>query len=217
MFIVTFWNLFRSFSVVSWFIFKCSVILHSKLVKHWWIAWHGGNYTNTYSCLLRGHLAGAPNVNFRKISVRKTIWDLEFSGAFFLAEMFEKVSFNPYNFRINRLSANVNFRKISVRKTIWDLEFSGAFFLAEMFEKVSFNPYNFRINRLSANVNFRKISVRKTIWDLEFSGAFFLAEMFEKVSFNPYNFRITRLSAGKSEQMKNFQGIKILLYLLFKY
>ena len=86
-----------------------------------------------------------------------------------------------------------------------------------MFEKVSFNPYNFPINRLSANVNFRKISVRKTIWDLEFSGAFFLAEMFEKVSFNPYNFRITRLSAGKSEQMKYFQGIKILLYLLFKY
>ena len=44
-----------------------------------------------------------------------------------------------------------------------------------------------------------------------------MAEMFEKVSFNPYNFRITRLSAGKSEQMKYFQGIKILLYLLFKY
>ena len=30
---------------------------------------------------------------------------LEFSGAFFLAEIFEKVSFDPYNFRINRLSA----------------------------------------------------------------------------------------------------------------
>ena len=30
---------------------------------------------------------------------------LEFSGAFFLAEIFEKVSFNPYNFRITRLSA----------------------------------------------------------------------------------------------------------------
>ena len=26
-----------------------------------------------------GHISGAPNVNFRKISVRKTIWDLEFS------------------------------------------------------------------------------------------------------------------------------------------
>ena len=29
---------------------------------------------------------------------------LEFSGAFFLAKMFEKVSFNPYKFRITRLS-----------------------------------------------------------------------------------------------------------------
>ena len=27
----------------------------------------------------RYHDAGAPNDNFRKISVRKTIWDLEFS------------------------------------------------------------------------------------------------------------------------------------------
>ena len=30
---------------------------------------------------------------------------LEFSGAFFLAESFEKISFDPYNFRITRLSA----------------------------------------------------------------------------------------------------------------
>ena len=30
---------------------------------------------------------------------------LEFSGAFFQAEIFEKVSFDPYNFRISRLSA----------------------------------------------------------------------------------------------------------------
>ena len=30
---------------------------------------------------------------------------LEFSGAFFLAEIFEQVSFDPYNFRITRLSA----------------------------------------------------------------------------------------------------------------
>ena len=52
---------------------------------------------------------------------------------------------------------------------------------------------------------------------LEFSGAFFLAEISEKVSFDPYNFRITRLSARKSEKMKNFQGIKICLYLPFKY
>ena len=44
-----------------------------------------------------------------------------------------------------------------------------------------------------------------------------MAEIFEKVSFDPYNFRITRLSARKSEQIKNFLGIKILLYLPFKY
>ena len=30
---------------------------------------------------------------------------MEFSGAFFLAEIFEKVSFGRYNFRITRLSA----------------------------------------------------------------------------------------------------------------
>ena len=29
---------------------------------------------------------------------------LEFSGALFLAEVLEKVSFDPYNFRITRLS-----------------------------------------------------------------------------------------------------------------
>ena len=29
-----------------------------------------------------GYVAGAPNVNFRKISARKTIWDLEFSEHF---------------------------------------------------------------------------------------------------------------------------------------
>ena len=39
-------------------------------------------------------------------------------------------------------------------------------------------------------------------------GSLFQAEIFEKVSFDPFNFRITRLSARKSEQMKNFQGIK---------
>ena len=56
---------------------------------------------------------------------------------------------------------------------------------------------------------------------MEFLGAFYLAAIFEKVSFDPYNFLITRLSAilsaRKSEQMKNFEGIKICLYLPFKY
>ena len=52
---------------------------------------------------------------------------------------------------------------------------------------------------------------------LEFSGAFFLAEIFEKLSFDPYNVRISSLSARKSEQMKNFQGLKVCLYQPFKY
>ena len=39
-------------------------------------------------------------------------------------------------------------------------------------------------------------------------GAFFLAGIFKKVSLDPYNFRIIRLSARKSEQIKNFGGIK---------
>ena len=43
----------------------------------------------------------------------------------------------------------------------------------------------------------------------EFSGAFFLSEIFENIRFYPYNFWISRLSARKSEQMKNFEGIKI--------
>ena len=38
-----------------------------------------------------------------------------------------------------------------------------------------------------------------------------MAEIIEKVSLDPCNFRITTLSARKSEQMKNFQGIKICL------
>ena len=52
---------------------------------------------------------------------------------------------------------------------------------------------------------------------LEFSRALFLAKIFEKASFGPYNFQITRLPARKSEGIKNFQGIKIFLYLPFKY
>ena len=44
-------------------------------------------------------------------------------------------------------------------------------------------------------------------------GSLFLAEIFEKVSSDPYNVRITILSARKSEQMKNFGGIKICLHL----
>ena len=40
-------------------------------------------------------------------------------------------------------------------------------------------------------------------------GSFFCGSNFRKVSFDPCNFRITSLSARKSEQMKNFYGIKI--------
>ena len=45
----------------------------------------------------------------------------------------------------------------------------------------------------------------------------FREPFFQKVSFDPYNFRITGLSARKSDQMKNFYGIKICLYIPFKY
>ena len=38
-------------------------------------------------------------------SYPKKVTYSEILGAFFLAEIFEKVSFDPYNFRITRLSA----------------------------------------------------------------------------------------------------------------
>ena len=50
-------------------------------------------------------MSGVPKDNFRKVSVRKTICDLQFSGVFFLAEIVGKVSFDRYNFRITMLSA----------------------------------------------------------------------------------------------------------------
>ena len=37
----------------------------------------------TSSICIARYISGAPNVNFRKISVRKTIWDLEFSEHLF--------------------------------------------------------------------------------------------------------------------------------------
>ena len=43
---------------------------------------------------------------------------LEFSGAFFLVEIFQKVSFDPYNFRITRLSA----RKSEQVKNFWAIK-----------------------------------------------------------------------------------------------
>ena len=44
------------------------------------------------------HITGAPNDNFRKNICSED--DLTISGAFFLAKIFEKVSFDLYNFRI---------------------------------------------------------------------------------------------------------------------
>ena len=41
---------------------------------------------------------------------------LEFPGAFFLAEIFDKVSFDPYNFRITRLSAR---KSEQIKKFLW--------------------------------------------------------------------------------------------------
>ena len=89
--------------------------------EHQWQMPHAGNS--------QPDKTGAPNVNFRKMSVRKTIWDLEFS------EHFKKW----YNCPI----------LMDFYPKKGHLQFSGAFFLAENFEKVIFDPYNFRITRLS--------------------------------------------------------------------
>ena len=63
------------------------------------------NLWKSFDIFLMLRLSRPHNVKFRKISVRKTIWDLEFSRALFLAEIFEKVRFDPYNFPITSFSA----------------------------------------------------------------------------------------------------------------
>ena len=49
------------------------------------------------------HLKNGIIAHFKRIFTLKS--SPRISGAFFLAEIFEKVSFHPYNFRITRLSA----------------------------------------------------------------------------------------------------------------
>ena len=48
---------------------------------------------------------GAPNGNFRENICSEDDLRTRIFGSLFLAEIFEKVSFDPYNFRITRLSA----------------------------------------------------------------------------------------------------------------
>ena len=50
-------------------------------------------------------LACLPLLGFSNIGFLPLKGHLEFLGAFFLAEIFEKLSFDLYNFRITRLSA----------------------------------------------------------------------------------------------------------------
>ena len=50
-------------------------------------------------------LACLPLLGFSNIEFLPLKGHLEFLGAFFLAEIFEKLSFDLYNFRITRLSA----------------------------------------------------------------------------------------------------------------
>jgi len=51
----------------------------SEDVKHWSVSTSNGACYLGYEIV---RLTGAPNVNFRKISVRNMIWDLEFSKHF---------------------------------------------------------------------------------------------------------------------------------------
>ena len=93
-----------------------------------------------------GKRSGTHNVNFRKISVQKTIWDLlEFS------EHLLQISCLPASPRIFEHLKNgviAHFKRILTLKR--SPRVFGSFFLDEIFEKVSFDPYNFRIPRLSA-------------------------------------------------------------------
>ena len=56
------------------------------------------------------HLRNGKIAHFQRIFTLK-LGHLEFSGAFFLAEIFEQVSFDRYNFRITRLSARKSEQK----------------------------------------------------------------------------------------------------------
>ena len=64
-----------------------------------------------HSCLFRGIVIYAPfEVKNGIIAYFKRIFTVKrspriFGSLFFLAEIFEKLSFDPYNFRITRLSA----------------------------------------------------------------------------------------------------------------
>ena len=83
--------------------------------------------------------SGAPTVNFRKISVRKTIWDLEIFGTFVVKCLACLSLLGWYNCPF----LTYFYPKRSPR-------IFGSLFLAEIFEKVSFDPYDFRNNRLLA-------------------------------------------------------------------
>ena len=88
--------------------------------------------------------SGAPNKNFRKISVRMTICNLEFLNI--CCKICLPASPRIFEHLKNGIIAHFN----GFFPLKGHLEFSGAFFLSEIFEKVSFDPYNFRITRLSA-------------------------------------------------------------------
>ena len=89
--------------------------------------------------------SGVPNVtDFRKISVRKTICDLEFSEHLLQKFLFACLS---QDFLTSTTWYDCPFLTDFYPKR--SPELSGALFLAEIFEKVSFDPYNFWITRLS--------------------------------------------------------------------
>ena len=105
----------------SWCHFNWVLSVMEKILYKNLIIWGLNLVTLSELVHLCMERAGAPNVNFLKIPVWKTIWDLEFcckisclpaSPRIFKhlknGIIFEKVSFDPYNFQITRLSANLS-------------------------------------------------------------------------------------------------------------
>ena len=91
------------------------------------------------------HQTGAPNDNFRKISVRKTIWDQNFRNVCC------KTSCLPASPRIFEHLKNgkiANFYRIFTLKR--SPRIFGSLFSGWNFRQGKFRSYNFRITRLSA-------------------------------------------------------------------
>ena len=87
---------------------KCSDYSGAPNVKFWKISVRKTIWDWDICCKI-SCLPASPRIfeHLKNVIIAHLPWKghLEFSVAFFLAEIFEKVSFDPYNFRITRLSA----------------------------------------------------------------------------------------------------------------